>query len=80
MVSGKPVDEVETAGAASSRAGGETAGELSLSPGRKSAGLFMPHVDPIDPAAVNGMGDAVERIADDAVTRLDAGSFQRFDQ
>ena len=74
------VDEMETAGAAGSRAGRETPSERRLGGRRESAGLFMPHMDPIDLAAVDGVGDPVHRVANDAVARLHAGCLQRFDQ
>jgi hypothetical protein len=40
----------------------------------------MPHMHPIDLAAVDGVSDPVQRVADDAVARLHAGCLQRFDQ
>ena len=76
----KPVDEVEAAGAAAAGAGGQTAGELRLGPGREGAGLLVPHVDPFDLAAVDGVRDPVQRVADDAVAPLHAGCLQRLDQ
>src|SRR5207248_9321360 len=47
---------------------------------REGAGLFMPHMDPIDLAAVDGVSDPVHRVADDPVARLHAGCLQRIDQ
>ena len=75
----KAVDEVEAAGAAGACAGREMAGELRFGPRRESAGLLMPHMDPIDLAAIDGVGDLVQRVADDPVARLHAGCLQRFD-
>jgi hypothetical protein len=74
------VDEVETAGAAASCAGCKAAGEQRFGRCRKGARLFMPHMDPIDLAAVDGVRDLVHRVADDPVARLHAGFLQRFDQ
>ncbi len=76
----EPVDEVETAGAAGSRAGRETPSERRFGCRREGAGLFMPDMDPIDLAAVDGVGNPVHRVADDPVARLHAGCLQRFDQ
>ena len=46
---------------------------------REGAGLLVPHVDPIDLAAVDGVGDPVQRVADDPIARLYAGGLQRLD-
>src|ERR1700729_2038446 len=40
----------------------------------------MAHMDPLDLALMDGVGDAVERVADDPVTPLYAGCLQCFDQ
>ena len=61
-------------------AGRETAGELRFGARRERAGLLVPHMDPIDLAAVDGVSDPVQRVADDPVAPLHAGSLQRFDQ
>jgi hypothetical protein len=74
------IDEVEAAGAAGSGAGRETAGEQRFGRCREGAGLLMPHVDPIDLATIDGVGDAVQCVADDSVARLHAGRLQCFDQ
>ena len=76
----EPVDEVEAAGTAAACAGRQTAGELRFGPRREGAGLLVPHMDPIDLAAIDGVGDPVQRVADDAVARLHAGCLQRLDQ
>ena len=76
----EPIDEVETAGAALACAGREAAGELRFGARREGAGLLVPHMDPIDLAAIDGVGDLVQRVADDPVAPLHAGSLQRFDQ
>jgi hypothetical protein len=49
-------------------------------PAAKAARLLVPHVDPIDLALIDGVGDAVQRVADDSITRLHARCLQRFDQ
>src|SRR5580698_6284338 len=40
----------------------------------------MAHMDPLDVALMDGVGDAVERVADDAVAPLYADGLQRLDQ
>jgi hypothetical protein len=72
----EPVDEVETAGAARACAGGEAAGELSFGPGRERSGLLVPHMDPLDCAAVDGVSDLVQRVAHDPVAPLYTGTFR----
>ena len=76
----KPVDEVEAAGAAAPGAGGKTARKLSFGAGREGTGLLVPHMDPVDLAAVDGVRDPVQRVADDAVAPLYASCLQRLDQ
>ena len=74
------VDEVETAGAARACAGGEAAGELSFGARRERSGLFVPHMDPLDRAAIDDMRDLVQRVAHDPVAPLHTGSLQGCDQ
>ena len=76
----KPVDEVEAAGAARACTGGEAARELGFGARGERSGFLMPHVDPFDFAAVDGVSDPVQRVADDPVAPLHTGSLQRFDQ
>jgi hypothetical protein len=76
----KPVDKVKTAGTARACAGGEAAGKLSFGARRKSSGLFVPHMDPLDRATVDGVSDPVQGVANDPVAPLHTGSLQRFDQ
>jgi hypothetical protein len=76
----EPVDEVETAGAARACAGGEAAGELSFGARRERSGLFVPHMDPLDRAAIDDMRDLVQRVAHDPVAPLHTGSLQGCDQ
>jgi hypothetical protein len=40
----------------------------------------MAHMDPLDPALTDGVGDTVKRVADDPVAPLYAGCLQCFDQ
>ena len=55
-------------------------GERRFGGRREGAGLFVPHMDPIDLTAVDGMGDAVHRVPDDPVACPHAGRLQRLDQ
>jgi hypothetical protein len=43
-------------------------------------GQPLPHMYPIDLAAVDGVSDPIHRVADDSVAGLHAGRLQRFDQ
>jgi hypothetical protein len=70
---------VETAGATRACAGRKTARELRFGARREGAGLLMPHVHPIDLAAIDGMSDLVQRVSDYAIASLHAGSLQGFD-
>ncbi len=74
------VDEVETAGPAGSGAGREPSRDQCFCTRGEGARLLMAHVDPIDLAAIDSVGDAVQRVTDDSVARLHAGGLQRFDQ
>jgi Thiamine pyrophosphate enzyme, central domain len=74
------IDEVETAWSTRACAGGEPAGELSFGARRKSPGLFVPHMDPLDRATVDGMSDLVQRIAHDPVAPLHTSRSQHFDE
>jgi hypothetical protein len=58
---------VETARTATTRTGGELAREQRFRARRKSSRLFVAHLDPLDLAAIDGMGNAVEGVADDPV-------------
>ena len=75
----KTVDEVETAGAARARAGCEAAGKLGFCTRRESAGLLVSHMNPIDLAAIDRVGDLVQRVADDAIAVPHTGCLQGFD-
>jgi hypothetical protein len=70
---------VETAGAAGTGAGHEFASELPLRARREGACLLMAHMDPLDFALMNGVGDAIQRVADDPVAPPYAGCLQCFD-
>jgi hypothetical protein len=74
------VDEVQTAGTAASSAGRQAAGEQRFSLSGESACLLVPHVDPVDLAAIDRVRDPVQRVADDPIASPHTRSFQRFDQ
>ena len=71
---------MEAAGAAGTGTGYELARELRFRARREGARLLMAHMDPLDLALADGVGDAVKRVADDAVAPLYAGCLQCFDQ
>jgi hypothetical protein len=54
--------------------------KLRLGSGREGAGLFVPHMHPVDPALIDRVGDPVARAADNPVAPFYAGGFQDFDQ
>ena len=60
-------------------AGGQASADVgTLAPGGEGRRLFVAHVDPLDLAAMDGVGDMVEGVADDAIAMADAGGFQGF--
>ena len=73
------VDEVEAARAAGAGAGREAAGDQRFGGCREGTGLFVPHVDPIDLAPVDGVGDSVQRVTDDPVARSYASGLEHLD-
>ena len=67
------VDEVQVARPAAAGADGELAGQVRLGAGREGGDLLVPDMDPLDLAvAADGIGQAVQAVADDAVDPLDA--------
>jgi len=78
----QPVDQVKVAGAAAACAHGQLAGHVGLGAGSEGRAFLVPHVNPLDLAvdvalhAPQRIGEAVERITDDAVHALDAGLLQ----
>ncbi len=73
------VDEMQAAGPARAGAGRELARQVGLGARGECRRFLMPHMDPLDVAAVNGVGDMVERVSDDAVAMLDARVLKGFD-
>jgi hypothetical protein len=70
---------VEAAGAAGTGTGHELACELPFRTRREGARFLMAHMDPLDLAPMDGVGDAVKRVADDSVAPLYARCLQRID-
>jgi len=56
----------------------ELPADQRLGTGGKCGHFLMAHVHPLDLAVVDGIGDVVEGIADDAVTVTDTGGLQGF--
>jgi hypothetical protein len=75
------VDQVQVAGAAGARAGGQLPGDLGLRAGREGGGLLVPHMHPVDAGvAAYGVHDGVEAVADHAVQALDSGADEDVDE
>jgi hypothetical protein len=48
--------------------------------GGESRAFFVPHADPFDLAAANGISERIERISDQSENLIDADFFERTDQ
>ena len=67
------VDQMQVARPAAAGADRQLAGQMRLGTRGKGTGLLVPHVDPVDGSqAPQRIGEAVQRIADDAIDALDA--------
>ena len=67
------VDEVQVARPAAAGADRELAGQMRLGAGRERRDLLVPDMDPLDLALpADGVGQAVQAVADNAVDPLDA--------
>ena len=70
----KAVDQMQVAGSATAGTDRELARQVRLCNRRKGGNLLMADMHPLDLAlAANGIGDAVQAIADDAVDPLYTG-------
>ena len=70
---------MQVAGAATAGADGKLAGQMGLGTGGEGAGLLVPHVHPVDPLhAAQRIGEAVQRIARNAIDAFHAGDLQGF--
>jgi hypothetical protein len=70
-------------GAARPRGAGadrKTAGELGLTRRRESRALFMANANPFDCGASHGIGQRIERVADQSKNLLDADVLKHTDQ
>jgi hypothetical protein len=77
----KAVDQVHVAGAAATSTNSQPAGEMSFGASRESAGFFVSDVDPLDLVPLtNGIRDAIQGIACNAIDSLHAGCNQRVDE
>jgi hypothetical protein len=71
------VDKVEISGAAAPCAYGEIAGQLGFGAGREGSCFFMADVHPLHLLVVmNGIHDAIQGIAYDAINPADARVYQ----
>jgi len=73
------VDEMQPTRPARTGAGGEPPADERLGAGGEGGDLLVAHVHPLDVAAVNGIGDVVEGVADNPVTVADPGGLECFD-
>jgi hypothetical protein len=70
----QPVDEMQIAWSAASRANSKLARQMRFSTRGERRDLLVPDVDPFDLAsATKGVRQAIETITDDTVDPLDAG-------
>ena len=70
----KAVDQMQVAGSATAGTDRELASKVRLCTRRKGSNLLVPDMHPLNlTLAANGIGDAVQAIADDAVDPLYAG-------
>ena len=75
----QPVDEMQIARSAAARADRELAGQMRLGAGREGRDLLVPDMEPLDLALpANGVGQAVQAVADNTVDALDARRCERF--
>ena len=75
------VDQMEITGATTAGADCQSSTQMGVRAGGERRRFFMVHGNPLDivPFA-DGIGDAIERVARDAVDSLDAGSSQSLHQ
>jgi hypothetical protein len=77
----QPVDEMQVAGPAAAGANRELPGQMRLGAGGEGAGLFVAHMHPLDlTLPADGIGEAIEAVADDAADALDARRGEGFDE
>ena len=77
----KPVDQMQIARAAATRAYRELTGQVRFGAGGEGAGLLVAHMNPLDLAlSADRIGEAVEAVADDAVDAFDAGRGEGLDE
>ena len=76
----KTVDEVQIAGAAAAGAYGEAAGDMGVGASGEGGDLLVAHMQPFDAAApANGVGEAIEAVADNAIDPLHSGGGENLD-
>src|SRR6476660_1384604 len=75
------VDQMKVAWTAAPGANSKARGKMSFGSRRKSRGLFMPHVNPVDRlSSPQRVRKAVERVSHHSVDALHAGLLEGFDQ
>jgi hypothetical protein len=76
----KSRDQMGTARPRGAGADRKTAGELGLTRRRQSRALFMANPNPFDGGASHGIGQRIERVADQSKNLLDADALKHTDQ
>src|SRR6266478_7931696 len=75
------VDQMKVAWTTAPGAHSKASGKMTFSPGRKSRGLFMTHVNPVDRlSSPQRVSKAVERVSHHSVDALHARFLEGFDQ
>jgi hypothetical protein len=75
------VDQMQVARTAAAGADRKASGEMGLCSRCESGSLFVPHVDPVNRLSPSqGVGKAVERVADNTINPLHAGLLKCFDK
>src|SRR5215471_1421697 len=75
----KAVDQMQIAGSAAAGTDGELTRQMRFGARRKTGHFLVADMHPLDLSlAANGIGDAIEAVADDAVDPLYAGECQGF--
>ena len=71
------LDQMGIAGPATTRADGQTAGQLRLGGGREGSGLLVAHVHPFDLGmAAHRIDDRIQAVPHDAVNTLHPGLYE----
>src|SRR6202050_1722312 len=73
-------DEMRTAGPGRAAAHADPSGQLGLASGGKRSAFLMANADPFNVAAADGVGERIERVADQSENVPDTDLLQSFHQ